>query len=58
MDIQSESVHIGDDDDLEILESMAPNDSVKYDSEKPFKKNLKQPALMYGKFFQNVVLIR
>ena len=40
MDFQSESIHIGDDDDdLEILESIAPNDSVKCDSEKPFKKS-------------------
>ena len=41
MNFQSQSVHIGDDDNngLEILESIAPNDSVKCDSEKPLKKS-------------------
>ena len=39
MDFQSESIHIGDDDDLKILKFIAPNDSVKCDSEKPFKKS-------------------
>ena len=38
MDFQSESIRIGD-DDLKILESVAPNDSVKCDSEKPLKKS-------------------
>ena len=34
MDSQSQYVNIGDDDnDLEILESVAPNDSVNCDSE-------------------------
>ena len=42
MDSQSQYVNIGDDDnDLEILESVAPNDSVNYDSENSKKKGLK-----------------
>ena len=46
MDSQSQYVNIGDDDnDLEILESITPNDSVNRDSENSKKKRLKQPPL-------------
>ena len=55
IDSQSQYVNIGDDDnDLEILEFVAPNDSVNCDS-KNSKKMLKQPLLKYGIIFQNVV---
>ena len=55
MDSQSQHVNIDDDDnDLEILESATPNDSVNYDSENK-KKRLKQPSLKYGIIFQNIV---
>ena len=38
MDSQNQHVNIGDDDnDLEILESVAPNDSVNCDFENPKK---------------------
>ena len=58
MDFQSQPVNIDDDDnDLEILESATPNDSVNYDSENK-KKRLKQPLLKYGIIFQNVVRTR
>ena len=58
MDIQSESVRIGDDDDdLEILESIAPNDSVNCDSGNQ-KKRLKQAPLKYGTIFQSLVRTR
>ena len=33
MDFESQHVNIGDDDDLKILESVAPKDNVNYDSE-------------------------
>ena len=58
MDSQSQYVNIGDDDnDLEILESVTPNDSVNCDSENP-KKRLKQPPLKYGTVFQILVKTR
>ena len=58
MDSQSQYVNIGDDDnDLKILESVAPNDSVNCDFEN-LKKRLKQPPLKYGTIFQNLVKTR
>ena len=59
MDFQSQYVNIGDDDnDLEILESVAPNDSVNCDSENSKTERLKQPPLKYGTIFQNLVRTR
>ena len=56
MDSKSQHVNIGD-DDLKILEFVAPNDSVNCDFENP-KKRLKQPPLKYGTVFQILVKTR
>ena len=57
MDFQCQFVHIGDDDDdLKILGSITPIDSVRCDSKSP--KKAKTTTSDVWNFFQNVVLRR
>ena len=59
MDFQTQYVNIGDDDnDLEILESVTPNDSVNRDSENSKKKaktTTSKVRDIFSKFSQNKV---